>query len=82
MATVQMEGLGQLKKSSDLTGNQTRSLTAVAQCLNQLRYCVPQLLPWVTICLNLCGGGDEYLHRDPASRKKQRNGTKTGRAIA
>jgi hypothetical protein len=31
---------------------------------------------------NLCGGGVEYLHRDPASRKRRRNGTKKGRAIA
>jgi hypothetical protein len=23
-----------------------------------------------------CGGGVEYLHRDPASRKRRRNGTK------
>jgi hypothetical protein len=29
-----------------------------------------------------CGGGVKYLHRDPASRKRQRNGTKKGRAIA
>jgi hypothetical protein len=29
-----------------------------------------------------CGGGVEYLHRDPASRKRRRNGTKKGRAIA
>jgi hypothetical protein len=27
-------------------------------------------------------GGVEYLHRDPASRKRRRNGTKKGRAIA
>jgi hypothetical protein len=32
--------------------------------------------------LNPCGGGVEYLHRDPASRKRQRNGDKKGRAIA
>jgi hypothetical protein len=25
---------------------------------------------------NPCGGGVEYLHRDPASRKRRRNGTK------
>jgi hypothetical protein len=31
---------------------------------------------------NPCGGGVEYLHRDPASRKRRRNGTKKGRAIA
>jgi hypothetical protein len=31
---------------------------------------------------NLCGGGVEYLHRDPASRKRRRNGAKKGRAIA
>jgi hypothetical protein len=29
-----------------------------------------------------CGGGVEYLHRDPASRKRRRNGTKKCRAIA
>jgi hypothetical protein len=29
-----------------------------------------------------CGGGVEYLHRDPASRKRRRNGAKKGRAIA
>jgi hypothetical protein len=33
-------------------------------------------------CLNPCGGGVEYLHRDPASRKRRRNGAKKGRAIA
>jgi hypothetical protein len=31
---------------------------------------------------NPCGGGVEYLHRDPASRKRRRNGAKKGRAIA
>jgi hypothetical protein len=31
---------------------------------------------------NPCGGRVEYLHCDPASRKRQRNGTKIGRAIA
>jgi hypothetical protein len=25
---------------------------------------------------NPCGGGVEYLHRDPASRKRRQNGTK------
>jgi hypothetical protein len=25
---------------------------------------------------NPCGGGIEYLHRDPVSRKRRRNGTK------
>jgi hypothetical protein len=32
--------------------------------------------------VNPCGGGVEYLHREPASRKRRRNGTKKGRAIA
>jgi hypothetical protein len=32
--------------------------------------------------LNPCGGGVEYLHRDPASRKRRQNGAKKGRAIA
>jgi hypothetical protein len=32
--------------------------------------------------VNPCGGGVEYLHRDLASRKRRRNGTKKGRAIA
>jgi hypothetical protein len=32
--------------------------------------------------LNPCGGGVEYLHRDPASRKRRWNGAKKGRAIA
>jgi hypothetical protein len=36
----------------------------------------------ITGCENPCGGGVEYLHRDPASRKRRRNGTKKGRAIA
>jgi hypothetical protein len=35
-----------------------------------------------TACQKPCGGGVEYLHREPASRKKRRNGTKKGRAIA
>jgi hypothetical protein len=26
--------------------------------------------------VNPCGGGVEYLHREPASRKRRRNGTK------
>jgi hypothetical protein len=30
----------------------------------------------VTTKKNPCGGGVEYLHRDPASRKRRRNGTK------
>jgi hypothetical protein len=32
--------------------------------------------------INPCGGGVEYLHCEPASRKRRRNGTKKGRAIA
>jgi hypothetical protein len=36
----------------------------------------------VTLRLYPCGGGVEYLHRDPASRKRRRNGTKRGRSIA
>jgi hypothetical protein len=36
----------------------------------------------VTQAKNPCGGGVEYLHRDPASRKRRRNGAKKGRAIA
>jgi hypothetical protein len=36
----------------------------------------------IILNLNPCGGGVEYLHREPASRKRQRNGTKNGRAIA
>jgi hypothetical protein len=35
-----------------------------------------------TALLNPCGGGVEYLHRDPASRKRRRNGAKKGRAVA
>jgi hypothetical protein len=31
---------------------------------------------------NPCGGGVEYLHRDPASRKRRQNGAKKGHAIA
>jgi hypothetical protein len=31
---------------------------------------------------NLCGGGVEYLHRNSASHKRRRNGTKEGRTIA
>jgi hypothetical protein len=36
----------------------------------------------LTYVINPCGGGVEYLHREPASRKRRRNGTKKGRAIA
>jgi hypothetical protein len=32
--------------------------------------------------VNPCGGGVEYLHHDPASRKRRRNGTIIGCAIA
>jgi hypothetical protein len=31
---------------------------------------------------NSCGGGVEYVHHDPASRKRRWNGTKKGRTIA
>jgi hypothetical protein len=45
-----------------------------------------ELLPFsnlsVSFQLNPCGGGVEYLHREPASRKRRQNGTKKGRAIA
>jgi hypothetical protein len=41
---------------------------------NHIHQLVPELNP--------CGGGVEYLHREPASRKRRRNGTKKGRAIA
>jgi hypothetical protein len=36
----------------------------------------------VPLWCNPCGGGIEYLHRDPASRKRRRNGAKKGRALA
>jgi hypothetical protein len=36
----------------------------------------------LTPCINPCGGGVEYLHREPASHKRRRNGTKKGHAIA
>jgi hypothetical protein len=36
----------------------------------------------LSLLTNPCGGGVEYLHREPASRKRRRNGTKKGRAIA
>jgi hypothetical protein len=38
---VLLEGLGKLKKSNDLSGNQTCDLPA---CSNRLCYCVPHLL--------------------------------------
>jgi hypothetical protein len=44
--------------------------------------CDVKLLPSDTSGIYPCGGGVEYLHRNPASRKRQRNGTKKGRAIA
>jgi hypothetical protein len=49
------------------------------QCLKKIIYraAVSQRLR-----TNPCGGGVEYFHRDPASRKRRRNGTKKGRAIA
>jgi hypothetical protein len=31
---------------------------------------------WIIITSNPCGGGVEYLHRESASRKRRRNGTK------
>jgi hypothetical protein len=34
------------------------------------------LLTALTLLHYPCGGGVEYLHRDPASRKRRRNGTK------
>jgi hypothetical protein len=37
---------------------------------------------YIYIEVNPCGGGVEYLHRKPASRKRRRNGTKKARAIA
>jgi hypothetical protein len=40
------------------------------------------IIPHLSIYVNPCGGGVEYLHREPASRKRRRNGTKKGRAIA
>jgi hypothetical protein len=51
-----------------------------------LCFYVPSLVWWFNSStfphLNPCGGGVEYLHRDPASRKRRRNGAKKGRAIA
>jgi hypothetical protein len=41
-AIVRLEGKEPLKKSSDLIGIRTRNLRLVAECLNQLRYRVPQ----------------------------------------
>jgi hypothetical protein len=35
-----------------------------------------------TVPFHPCGGGVEYLHHEPASRKRRRNGTKNDRAIA
>jgi hypothetical protein len=48
-----------------------------------IRISIPEnRLSWLTFSVHPCGGGVEYLHRDPASRKKRRNETKKGGAIA
>jgi hypothetical protein len=55
--------------------------------LRVLRFPLPILIPLTaphssSIIRHPCEGGVEYLHRDPANRKRRRNGTKKSRAIA
>jgi hypothetical protein len=53
--------------------------------LDKLKKCNlggPDQILKLAYLINPCGGGVEYLHRDPASRKRRRNGAKKGRAIA
>jgi hypothetical protein len=56
MAIVRLEGLGKLKKSSDLIGNRNRDLPACSMCLNQVGYRVPGQLGIINI--NLWGKWD------------------------
>jgi hypothetical protein len=43
---MRLEGLGKLKKLSDLIETRTRTFLLVAYCLNQLRYRVPYVLSY------------------------------------
>jgi hypothetical protein len=69
------ESVSLLQVSEDITRADRRKLRNIT--INRLHGSVN----WSN-CVNPCGGGVEYLHREPASRKRRRNGTKKGRAIA
>jgi hypothetical protein len=46
---VRLERLGQLKNPRTSSGIEPAAFLFVAQCLNQLRYRVPLILPWQSI---------------------------------
>jgi hypothetical protein len=60
----------------------TSSIKLITSFLSQCKFSVSVEDKMFMPRENPCGGGVEYLHRDPASHKRQRNGTKKGRAIA
>jgi hypothetical protein len=64
------------KKSNTLSQSSRRDLN-----IQPTEYKPTVLTPHQSL-QNPCGGGVEYLYRDPASRKRRRNGTKKVRAIA
>jgi hypothetical protein len=69
-------------KLSHSQGNSEIQWSGDTALSKRIAWDVTIFAPILTIQINPCGGGVEYLHRDPASRKRRRNGAKKGRAIA
>jgi hypothetical protein len=63
--------------SCPLSGNGPLQYYEIFLCL-----CKVGVSILLDMAVNLCGGGVEYLHREPASHKRRRNGTKKGHAVA
>jgi transposase len=50
------------------------SFSVVRQYMKTVLTNIYMLISWRLVAINPCGGGVEYLHRDPASRRRRRKG--------
>jgi hypothetical protein len=79
---IMAKSLRDLKASMQIITMMMQTHTEISRsvCMihNRLAVCGAFEINWINnnFILNPCGGGVEYLHRDPASRKRRRNGTK------